>query len=389
TSLYRAQVGTVLLGVIVPWAVNAMSLVGLNPFPNLDPTPFAFTLTGLFLAYSLLRYRLLDIVPVARGTLIEHMSDGVLVLDARGRLVDINPAAEPMIARDGRSPIGQPVESLLSAWPDLLARSREGREGHSEIVLDEEGRYHLDVRIVPLHDRRGRLTGQLLVLRDVTETRQGHLELQRAHEQLQAQLAEIEALQARLREQAIRDPLTGLFNRRYLEETLERELAKAARGTQPVSLAMMDIDFFKQLNDRFGHQAGDRVLQALAALLLADTRRGDVVSRYGGEEFVVVLPGASAAEARQRAEAWRAAFEALVVPHESHGLQATVSVGVATFPLHGTGAPQLLHAADTALYKAKAAGRNRVMAAEQTGDGAAEEPTYANHQTSDRSRNPG
>ena len=138
-------------------------------------------------------------------------------------------------------------------------------------------------------------------------------EMHRANRSLQNRLTEIQKLQDELREQAIRDPLTGLFNRRYLEETLNREIANANREFAPVSIIVMDVDNFKLVNDTYGHQAGDLMLQALGQLLKASTRVGDIACRYGGEEFIVVMPGASAAIAAQRAENIRATFDALYV----------------------------------------------------------------------------
>jgi diguanylate cyclase (GGDEF)-like protein len=186
-------------------------------------------------------------------------------------------------------------------------------------------------------------------------------ELEATNEQLKARLAEIEVLQASLREQAIRDPLTGLFNRRYLEGTLEREVARVRRDGSALSLVMIDVDRFKQLNDTLGHAAGDRVLQALGRMLLDQTRREDVACRYGGEEFVVVLPGMAAELAARRAERWRASFEALPPSAVGAAVRVTISIGIAAFPRHGATGEAVLDRAEKALYAAKAGGRNRVV----------------------------
>jgi diguanylate cyclase (GGDEF)-like protein len=125
---------------------------------------------------------------------------------------------------------------------------------------------------------------------------------------------------------------------------------------------MMDIDHFKDLNDRYGHQAGDLMLEELGKLLRKSSRQGDIACRYGGEEFVVVMPGASLENARQRAEYWRQSFYALQIPYELHNLHATLSIGVAVFPVHGVSADEVLNAADRAMYMAKSRGRNCVVA---------------------------
>jgi diguanylate cyclase (GGDEF)-like protein len=173
-------------------------------------------------------------------------------------------------------------------------------------------------------------------------------------------------LREALRTQSIRDPLTGLFNRRYREETLERELSRAARNDQPLSLLMCDIDNFKNFNDTFGHQAGDVLLRALGDCLLGRTRGQDVCCRFGGEEFAVILSGGNLEAGRQRAEILREEVKSLIVHHGGQLLaRVSLSVGVAAFPLHANTAEKLVRAADAALYRAKSEGRDRVACAEK------------------------
>lgn len=198
---------------------------------------------------------------------------------------------------------------------------------------------------------------------DVTESKQAELELQKANMDLQLRLLEIEELQSQLREQAVRDSLTGLYNRRYLTETLERELARARREGHPLALVLIDLDHFKRLNDSRGHQAGDAVLSAVADCLQADIRAGDLACRYGGEEFLILLPGMGLDKAVARAEIWRQAFHELDVSHRGEVVAVTASFGVAVYPEHGQTPEALIQAADSALYVAKGSGRDRVAAA--------------------------
>src|SRR5579883_3187258 len=171
-------------------------------------------------------------------------------------------------------------------------------------------------------------------------------------------------LRETLREQSIRDPLTGLYNRRYLEETLDREIARAARNRQPFSIVMFDIDLFKQFNDAFGHGAGDHLLREIGALLRARSRTEDVACRYGGDEFVIALLGAPLAEARRRAEEIGMAARHLDVRYQGRSVGAvTLSLGVAAHPTHGTTTEALIRASDAALYRAKEQGRARVEVA--------------------------
>jgi diguanylate cyclase (GGDEF)-like protein len=168
-------------------------------------------------------------------------------------------------------------------------------------------------------------------------------------------------LRDQLRDQSIRDPLTGLFNRRYMLETCRREFSRAARGKQPVSMLSIDVDFFKKFNDNHGHDAGDTVLREVGKCLEAVFRNEDVACRFGGEEFVVVMPGAALANGAKRAEDLRAKIEALSVRYLDQNLpKITISVGAAAFPEDGDNPQSVLKAADDALYCAKESGRNRV-----------------------------
>lgn len=186
-------------------------------------------------------------------------------------------------------------------------------------------------------------------------------ELRKVNQTLLFQLEAIKVLQSELREQAIRDPLTGLYNRRYLDETLERELSRAARDPYPVSFVMIDIDHFKHINDTYGHHAGDTILQKLAALLLSQTRIGDIVCRYGGEEILVILPNVTPEIAYQITERWRISFMGSTLPLGLGNTRATVSCGIAVYPDHGSVGNELIVLADKAMYQAKSAGRNLVM----------------------------
>jgi len=158
--------------------------------------------------------------------------------------------------------------------------------------------------------------------------------------------------------------LTGLFNRRYLEETLERELKRAERENAPVGVLMLDLDNFKRFNDSYGHAAGDEIMRVLGRMLGRQVRVEDIACRYGGEEFTLVLPGCSLEAACQRAEVLCGNVRDLRVPFAGQVLGGvTLSVGVAAYPQHGATGPAVMRSADSALYQAKLAGRNRVMPA--------------------------
>jgi diguanylate cyclase (GGDEF)-like protein len=171
-------------------------------------------------------------------------------------------------------------------------------------------------------------------------------------------------LRETLREQSIRDPLTRLFNRRFLEESFERELQLAARKRQSIAVLFLDVDHFKRFNDSFGHDAGDMVLQSLADLFRNFFRTTDICCRYGGEDFAVILPESTSPDAVIRADALRSEVKRLRLQYKKQPLgQLTVSVGIAAFPVHGLTGKELLKIADQCLYESKARGRDLVTAA--------------------------
>ncbi|MGC9526433.1 MAG: PAS domain S-box protein [Limnospira sp.] len=188
-------------------------------------------------------------------------------------------------------------------------------------------------------------------------------------EQLSLALSNLK-LQEQLRLESIRDPLTGLFNRRYLQETLNREFAKARRSQNPLSIIMVDIDYFKRFNDKFGHEAGDIVLKNIAQFLQENVRASDIACRYGGEELTLILPATSLENAIARSEVLCRGIRELQLRHQNRDLgQITASFGVACFPQHATTIDDLLKLADNALYRAKDLGRDRVVVWSESEEG--------------------
>jgi diguanylate cyclase (GGDEF)-like protein/PAS domain S-box-containing protein len=305
---------------------------------------------------AVFRYHLLTLVPVARAVLVESMGDGVLVVDARGRIVDSNPAAMRFLSLSGEPLAGKSACDVLGELSQQLRASEPAALAGFQMAAPVDAQLHIEVQAIPLRVHNVS-SGTLLVLRDITQRWRAELELR-------AQLDRNLTLQKTLREQAVRDSLTGLFNRRFLQESLARELSLAIRSGTCMALVVIDLDNFKVVNDQYGHAAGDRVLQAVARLLHTGTRTGDVLCRYGGEEFVVVLPTASASDALRRAERWRSDVERLSVEYEGAEIHVTLSAGVSAYPSCGDDAGVIFRAADRALYDAKREGRNRVAMAD-------------------------
>jgi diguanylate cyclase (GGDEF)-like protein/PAS domain S-box-containing protein len=222
-------------------------------------------------------------------------------------------------------------------------------------------RWYLD-RAVPLRDTSGTIIKWFGTCTDIDDQMQTQELLQ---EQIKQHTAALMEANERLQQESIHDPLTGLYNRRYLEDTLEREVRLALRGAHSLSVIMFDLDHFKKFNDSYGHHAGDAVLRDTAGLLATSVRAEDIVCRYGGEEFVIILPMADFKTAYSRAQRICGEMRELYVLHEGTALgRITISGGVAALPEHGVLPKQLLQAADAALYRAKKEGRDRIVAAE-------------------------
>ncbi len=237
-------------------------------------------------------------------------------------------------------------------------------DGTDGLCCDHAAPHEGTTVCMPVMSASGPVALLHLVLPDDPEARADRRErlLRAVADRLGAALTTL-ALQERLRQESIRDPLTRLYNRRYMVETMERELARTRRAGQPLAVVMMDVDHFKRLNDTYGHDVGDRVLQEVARQMSASVRAEDVVCRYGGEEFVAILPGATEELARARAEALREHL-CTVGLHERDGAlpKVTLSAGVA-MAQPGLSPDRLLKMADEALLRAKETGRNQVVVA--------------------------
>ena len=289
--------------------------------------------------------------------LFEAAQDGILLLDAEtGAIKDVNPFLVKMLGYTREEFVEKRLWQV-GAFQDI----ESSQEAFEALQKNEYIRYE----DLPLRAKGGQLIqvefvsnvylvgGEKVIqcnIRDITD-------------RVQAQNALLKS-QALLRELSVRDYLTGLFNRRYMEETLERELLRAVRKEFSLGILMIDVDDFKHFNDNFGHAAGDAILRELGNLLLGHFRGEDIACRYGGDEFIIVLLDASRKMTRERAERLCEHARHLNIQFEGQTLEtSTLSVGVAIFPEDGSTGAEILKAADTALYCAKHDGRNRVVVA--------------------------
>lgn len=356
-AAFRGQRLTVFLAALVPLVTNVVFLVG--GLRNVDPTPIGLAVTGTIVWYAVFHQDLITFSPVARALIIDQIGDAVIVISPSGRFLDLNPVAVELVrALDPAAParlVGSPAPELVG--DDFAAAG--GSE--TELVVNRPGcRTEFQVKASALIDHRHRALGTVYVARDVTEANALSRRLSAAHTQLVLQIETINLLRSDLLEQASRDVLTGLHNRRHLVEHFET-MIEAARGSgESLAVALFDVDRFKSINDNYGHLAGDTVLVALAQLMDEHAPAGAIVARWGGEEYFIALPAADAATGLGFADDLRRRCEQQGIVDEGRVIRCTVSVGVAVYPAAGTTMEALFQAADLAMYEAKNAGRNLV-----------------------------
>ena len=280
-----------------------------------------------------------------------------LVIEAGGKLLKV-------VVVWGGIPITQEVFPKEECWALRTGRILGTSERHTGLCHHPDAPRGVEFLCLPMvaqGNALGVLRLQCLVSNPCMDESKRQLAVNVA-EHTNLALANL-LLRETLHHQSIRDPLTGLYNRRYLEEAMEEEIYRAARNQSSLGLIMLDVDHFKQFNDRFGHDAGDELLRELGNFLMAKARQSDIACRYGGEEFIVILPGTMAAVAK-KAEQLREQFRHHTIVHQGQILgRTTISLGVATYPEHGVTPKALIQTADKALFQAKEEGRDRVVVA--------------------------
>jgi diguanylate cyclase (GGDEF)-like protein len=341
---------------------------------------FGFIALAGALAYGLYMRRALQhldpasVIPDRVQHAFDAMAEGVAVLDARGRVLLTNRAFRSLHPEGAEVRTGQP----LSALPWLGAGLAEDAASHPwhramalrgntsgdalEIGRDIERVRHLVVNCAPITDAGGAVRGCLATFDDLTELHHANAALQRAMAEAHAAKEEVQQKNAELLRLATRDPLTGCLNRRALFEALAPMFAAAQRERRPLGCLVLDIDHFKKVNDSHGHGVGDRVIQEVAKKLLESARSTDLVCRYGGEEFVVIVPGLQPAEMLAFGERVRARIEAECGRgvREVPGMVVTASLGCDAAGETAASVQAMIERADQALYAAKQGGRNRV-----------------------------
>lgn len=313
-------------------------------FGGLDLQPFVFAITGLLLAIALFYFKMLDLAKIAREYAVDAIHDYLLIIDKNRIVIDINQAGrESTLLHNWQT--GKPLPEDSPFTNSLISHLATGyeRNQQSKYSLQVDDR-HYQYSFTAIEDSLRHIQGYVVLVNDYT--RMANL------------LAEMEQL-------AITDSLTNIFNRRHFIHLAKREIKIATRTGASLSVMLFDLDNFKQLNDHFGHQMGDKVLKKVASVIQSQLRTTEIFGRYGGEEFCVICPNTAASEAEAIAERLRQSIEQ--VDWAKYGaLSVTASFGIyTTSRLKDQSIKELLSRADSALYQAKSAGKNCVSQATQ------------------------
>ncbi|NYI40751.1 histidine kinase N-terminal 7TM domain-containing diguanylate cyclase [Demequina lutea] len=328
----------------IPIVASVVTVVISSP-AGIDLTAPAFALTSLLIWRAVVPLEMRQAVRIARSQVLEELADAVIVLGNQGHILDANAAALRVVGAQG--PASAYIDKpLRQVWPCIADAVMHPGE-HDLTVAGAD--VVLDVTISPLSEANGAPSGRAVVLRDVTDAVLQRREL--AH--LRTELADL----------VVRDAVTGLHNRRYAEQTLPQSLARCVAKRVPMSIAVIDVDHFKAVNDTYGHPVGDRVLRELASAMLEEVP-SSTLARIGGEEFLILLPGLTSEQAFAHTEGLRDACARASVSTREGALHVTVSAGVATTGDGARSVAVLMDAADAALYHAKREGRDRTCVAQ-------------------------
>jgi diguanylate cyclase (GGDEF)-like protein/PAS domain S-box-containing protein len=340
TLPFRKQISVLAISFTIPFLAGCMYYLEVFPY-GIDLTPASMSLSCLLIGFAIFSFRMFSLMPIAVQTVFESMRDGILVLDNEGRIVRYNRTASQVIPALVPSIIGTSADGLLPGLAlGKLAQVDMRIISEYDTELQIEGQlYHYQVRISPIiQNKNNQLLGIIISLIDITE---------RVH-----------SLKS-LRRLASYDGLTQIYNRTYFLNQCEQVMEEMENQHKTASLLLFDIDYFKKVNDRYGHEAGDMAIKHIVQLCKDMLEEPNLFGRYGGEEFIICLPGMEMPKAVQLAEKLRSVIERSPVYYDEVPIYLTASFGVTSSSFNKSLA-QLIREADHALYEAKHAGRNCV-----------------------------
>lgn len=329
SQIYRQQILILLMATLIPFFFSILYLLAGVHLYGLDLTPISFALSSLIVMVGLFRGKLFEVSPISYRTVFLNTTEAVIFLDTNNHIVDLNPSA----IQESIYPqaLGQPFHVGFPAYQHLLSVPLANEVTETIKLFHHQQAILKEIKIRPLRSPGNRLVGSVVIIRDVTVERRQ---------------------QARLQHFAYIDSLTGLCNRRQLEITGALALNSTRQESWPIALLYVDLNDFKPINDTYGHHIGDRVLIHVAKCLKSCVRRGDIVARIGGDEFVALLFRANQDAAYNTRERLTLRLRQ-TLEVETHTLQITASIGVACHPQDGDNLQELLHCADKAMYQSK------------------------------------
>lgn len=337
TSRVRRQMSFILIGSFITLAGNVVNVLGVMP-GRIDVAVYASGLSAVFFFLCILSNRLYDLVPLAGDLAIQTMDDAMIVLNADATYLFSNAAAKGLFPELRTMSGGSPIAGVAN-WPDALGEGPVPGQVNVTVPVEDEVR-HFRCAVSRVDRANGEVLGWSVVMRDTTET---------------------VALMEQLQRLAVTDSLTGLYNRRHFVELVQHEQKSSAFKPKKLAMIMFDIDHFKVINDTYGHAAGDLVLIRVSDAVQSVLRASDILSRYGGEEFTILSTDTDINGAGIFAERLRQVIEDLRVEFEGNTIQVRASFGISEFD-PGDSIDDAIEAADRAMYRAKAEGRNRVAA---------------------------
>ena len=384
----KKQVRQVLKGIIVMTAFSSLDIflnVVLDRYLPVIPglTSLGIFLSAILFVIAIHRDKVLDIVPIAHQDIIDTIAYGILVLDENETVLEINQALSPYLNlligdRFDISIIFPQGQSIGSADPFLQTYQEQPLEQSEIEFLHTEINRYIHIHAAPII-ARGVMLGRIITFQDMTELRSLFEETTLQNEILQERNQSLIGIQnelfqtnRKLKQMAITDSLTGCYNRHYLTQQLEHEVMKNRTTKTPFAIFLLDIDFFKLVNDNYGHLAGDEVICSTVEVIKQNLREDDILARYGGEEFIIYLPDTDQSQAIFLAERIKSSIEGnqITIENADHPVTITISMGLLSinhdFRTEITGNSRtylndLFESVDKALYQAKKAGRNQII----------------------------
>ncbi|GAB6146957.1 histidine kinase N-terminal 7TM domain-containing diguanylate cyclase [Desulfocicer niacini] len=340
--VYRMQSLLIIASLTIQWFALIIYLGGLGP-KYFDINPYMFTISSIFYAFAIYRFSLFNIIPVAREVIFDEMNDAIIIINSDLQLIDFNKRCSLLFNEINDKSIGENIEQIFIYRPEIIDAVKNISVSEIEIIENTTDSLFFELSFKSIKTVNKSDACIIITFHDITERRM---------------------LMQKLEKLANVDPLTGVANRRQLKIQVEMEMQRSIRMNIPFSVLMFDIDYFKNVNDTWGHQCGDQVLKQFAITILANIRKIDYFGRFGGEEFIMIMPKSNRNVATDIAERLRQIVEKMILNIDGNIIKITVSIGISgRWNNENISIDSLIKYADNALYVAKQNGRNRVEVA--------------------------